>query len=301
MNKIILITLSLIGMALLNTSSAHATSGFQAGHIIDDYIFTNTTTMNVSKIQDFLNSKVPTCDTNGDQPSEMKNTGVPDYNGDGIIERWEWGKYNYNQTTFPCLKDYTENGLSSAQIIYNAAQKYQINPQTLIVLLQKEQGLVTDTWPLSVQYRSATGYGCPDTAACDSQYYGLTNQINWAATMFHAIIVNNPNWFTPYILGTNYIQWSPDSSCGGTNVDIEDRSTQALYNYTPYQPNQASLDAGYGGPVTCGSYGNRNFYLYFTDWFGSTKQSFLVRTPDSPTYYLLTNSNKYAIPNGDIP
>lgn len=79
---------------------------------------------------------------------------------------------------------YSEGGRSAAQIIYDAAQQHQINPQVLIVLLQKEQGLVTDTWPLNIQYRSATGYGCPDTAACDSQYYGLTNQLNWAAKMF---------------------------------------------------------------------------------------------------------------------
>ena len=267
---VVLACITISSLAFSPKMHAVSASDFNAGRIIDDAIFTNSDTMDVSSIQTFLNSKVPTCDTNGTQRSEMNNTNVPDYNSDGVIQRWEWGKYNYNQTSFPCLRDYVDNGVKSAQIIYNAAQQYHINPQVLIVLLQKEQGLVTDTWPLAVQYRTATGYGCPDTAACDSTYYGLTNQINWAAKMYRAILNQSSTWYSPYVLGNNYIQWNPTSSCGGSTVYIENLSTVALYDYTPYRPNQASLDAGYGGPVPCGAYGNRNFFLYFSDWFGST-------------------------------
>ena len=251
---------------LLKPAQAAPVVGFVAGKIIDDSVFTNKSTMSVVQIQNFLNSKVPTCDTAGAQISEY---GGPDLNGDGKVQRWEWGQANYNQSTFVCLRDYVDGGKSSAQIIFDAAQEFSINPQVLIVLLQKEQGLIQDTWPLNVQYRSATGYGCPDTAACDSQYYGLTNQIRWAARMFRAIMNASPTWYTPYIVGTNYIQYNPNSSCGGSNVNIENRATQALYNYTPYQPSQAVLDAGWG-TVNCGAYGNRNFYLYFTEWFGNT-------------------------------
>jgi uncharacterized protein with LGFP repeats len=54
-------------------------------------------------------------------------------------------------------------------------------------------------------------------------------------------------------------------------VYIANKATAALYYYTPYQPTQTALDAGYGSsPDHCASYGNRNFFLYFTDWFGST-------------------------------
>ena len=221
--------------------------------------------MSTSSIQSFLNAKVPTCDTNGTQISEY---GGPDLNKDGKVQRWEWGKANYNQTTFTCLRNWkNSSGTSAAQIIYNVAQKYKISPKVMLVLLQKEQSLVTDTWPLNQQYRTATGYGCPDTAPCDSQYYGLENQLDWAAKMFRAIMDNSPTWYTPYVLGNNYIQYNPSSSCGGSTVNIENRATQALYNYTPYQPNKAALDAGWG-TAPCGAYGNRNFYLYFMNWFG---------------------------------
>ena len=269
MKKIAIVILSCVLFGIGFSSQAHADT-FNAGLIMSDGVFTDASSLTTTQIQQFLDSKVPSCDTNGTQPSELYNANVPDYNGDGTIERWEWGKYYYNQTTFPCLRDYSENGVGSAQIIYNAAQQYGINPKVLIVLLQKEQSLVTDTWPLTIQYKSATGYGCPDTSVCDSQYYGLTNQINNAAYMFRSIVNASPTWYTPYVLGNNYILYNPDSSCGGSTVDIQNRATQALYNYTPYQPNAAALAAGWGSAPPCGSYGNRNFFLYYTSWFGST-------------------------------
>lgn len=269
-------------------SQVHAASltNWNAGRIIDDGIFTYYNSMSVSMIQAFLNSKVPVCDTSGAQPSEY---------GGGT--RAQWGQANYGQSTFICLKDYIENGKTSAQIIYNISQQYKINPQVLIVLLQKEQGLVTDTWPLGVQYRTAAGYGCPDTAACDSQYYGLTNQLDWAAKMYRAIINNSSTWYTPYKLGNGFVKYSPDSSCGGSTVDIQNRATQALYNYTPYQPNKAALDAGYGN-AACGSYGNRNFYLYFTDWFGST-QSYNTNISLSRELSLTSTSGNGMVYQGD--
>jgi len=262
--------------------------GFDAGNIIDDSVFTNADTMNASQIQDFLNSKVSSCDTDGTQPSEY---------GGGTRAQWAANQSLHPNIPafyppFTCLKDYSQNGLTSAQIIYNAAQVYDINPQTLIVLLQKEQGLVTDTWPGPHQYKSATGYGCPDTAACDSQYYGFTNQVINAAKMFHAIETNSPTWYTPYILGNNVIQYNPDSSCGSSVVNIQNRATQALYNYTPYQPNAATLNAPMGTTVSCGAYGNLDFYRYFTQWFGSTHITF--QSLADPRYLQLS-TNAYKI------
>lgn len=254
--------------SLFSMPTAHAgVDGWDAGSIIDDGVFTDYTTMNTNSIQSFLNSKVPSCDTWGEQQSEF---------GGGT--RRQWAESRGYSAPFTCLKDFTEHGKSAAQIIYETGRDFNINPQVLIVLLQKEQGLITDTWPLSIQYRAATGYGCPDTAACDADYYGFTNQVRWAARMFRSIMDDNPNWYTPYELGNNFIRYSPDASCGGSNVYIQNRATQALYNYTPYQPNQAALDAGWG-TVHCGAYGNRNFYLYFTSWFGSTKARYVSLSP----------------------
>ena len=285
-----------INIFFSNTSYATSTVGFEAGNIIDSVVFTNTESMTVEQIQTFLNSKVPSCDT------------------------WHEGFYGASGTwygpPFVCLKDYSENSKTAAQIIYDASQTYKINPQVLIVLLQKEQSLITDTWPASFQYKTATGYGCPDTAACDANYYGFTNQVNNAAKMFRAILNDSPTWYTPYELGNNYIQYNPDSGCGGTTVNIQNRATQALYNYTPYQPNAAALAAGYGAGDYCSAYGNRNFYLYFTDWFGSTKDRFgysflqlsssltvdsgsLFQNKEQNFTYTVTNNSDFSVALGE--
>jgi hypothetical protein len=298
-NKIKIEFLASMSISFLTIASSYASPviGFNAGYIIDDAVFTNTNTMNTAQIQNFLNSKVPICDTNGTLPAS--DFGRPDLTHAQYAANMGW-----QSPPYICLKDFSENGINSAQIIFNTAQQFRINPQVLIILLQKEQGLVTDTWPVSSQYRSATGYGCPDTAACDSDYYGFTNQVTWAARMFRSILNESPTWYSPYVLGNNYIQYSPNSSCGGSVVNIQNRSTQALYNYTPYQPNQAALDAGYGS-VNCGAYGNRNFYLYFTGWFGSTKiydpygWSVAKTASNSATYLIIGNTKRW-IPSGEI-
>ncbi len=78
--------------------------------------------------------------------------------------------------------------------------------------------------------------------------------------------------WTNYPLGNVYVQYNPDPACGGSTINIRSRATSALYRYTPYQPNAGAL-ANHPGTAPCGAYGNRNFYSFFTDWFGSTQNS----------------------------
>ena len=265
--KAIFILLAIFGIVFSPLSKASAYSDWVAGNIITNEIFTDSSSMTYDTIKQFLANKVPACDTYGTQTSEY---------GGGT--RAQWAQAKYGQSTFTCLKDYKENGRDSAQIIYDVSRQYRINPKVLIVLLQKEQGLVTDTWPLNIQYRSATGYGCPDTAPCDSQYYGLTNQLTWSAKMFRAIVDASPTWYTPYLTGDNSLLYNPDSRCGSSRVSIQNRATQALYNYTPYQPNSATIQwkLGSGSSVSsaypsCGAFGNINFMVYFENWFGAIR------------------------------
>ena len=295
--KISLIAIVLVASTLVttlfitsNTTYAETADDFNPGRIIDDSVFTNQNSMAPIDIQNFLNNQVPNCDTNGTQPAS--EFGRPDLTHAQYAAMVGWPGPPYT-----CLRNYSENGIAAAQIIYNVAQYYAINPQVLLVLLQKEQGLVTDNWPLPSQYRSATGYGCPDTSVCDSTYYGFTNQVNWAARMFRSVLNADPSWYSPYILGNNTIQWNPNASCGTSNVFIENRSTQALYDYTPYRPDQAALDAGYGAGDSCSSYGNRNFYLYFRDWFGYNSGPAAFKSPNSSTVYVPIDGYKLTVPN----
>ena len=254
-------TLSFLTIKNLDKTAAADLSRFNAGDIMSDGVMANYTSMNEGQIQSFLKSKNSCNNTNVWVPSNGRTTGSLDMGG-----TMNWHVENGH---FVCMADERFDGESAAHIIWQAAQDYKINPQVLIVLLEKEQGLVTDTRPRSGQYRAATGYGCPDTAACDSQYYGFRNQVRNAASLFRWIL-DHGSKYKP--VGDNYIQYSPNSACGGSIVNIKNRATSALYQYTPYQPNAGALAAGYG-TASCGAYGNRNFYAYFTDWFGDTHQA----------------------------
>lgn len=236
---------------------------FNAGNIMSDAVMSNKGTMSVQQIQAFLDSK-----------NACNNTNVH------MAAWYPHLQYSIRDGRFVCMARESFNGKSAAQIIWQVAQDYNINPQVLIVLLEKEQGLVSDTWPNHVQYRTATGFGCPDTAPCQSQYYGIENQLRLAANLFRTVL--NGGW-SNYPVGHTYVQYNPQSSCGGSVVHIQNRATSALYRYTPYQPNQSALDAGYGKGDPCGAYGNRNFWALFTDWFGNTQDSGF-RSLDDPRW-----------------
>ena len=240
-------------------------SNFDPGYIISDYQMGNYTSMTEAEIQAFLTMKNP-CD-NTDYNYYLRLSANTNY-------KWHWANGH-----FVCLSEerfgdgeVIGSGDTAAHIIWQAAQDYRINPQALIVLLQKETGLITDRIPNNGDYRKATGYGCPDTAPCSAQYYGFKNQIRKAAALFRTVL--DGGW-TNYPLGENYIQYNPNAACGGSVVNIRSLATSALYRYTPYQPNAGALAAGYG-TAYCGAYGNRNFYHYFEDWFGGITDDGMV-------------------------
>ena len=228
--------------------------GFNPGNIMSDFTMSNKNTMTEAEINTFLHQKNPCNDTD-------LNKAKP-YQAQGYV-------YNIKDGHFVCLADENFNGESAAHIIWQAAQDFSINPQVLIVILEKEQSLITDTWPNQGQYNKATGFACPDTAACDPSYSGFKNQVRSAAAFFREVL--DGGWSNYPAGQTVYVQYHPDKNCGGSNIYIENKATSALYRYTPYQPNAEALAAGTGTGNYCSSYGNRNFYNLFTNWFGSTQ------------------------------
>ncbi|MES1986672.1 MAG: hypothetical protein V4440_01335, partial [Pseudomonadota bacterium] len=183
-------------------------SQFNAANIIGPGVFFNPSSMNAGDIQNFLNVKVPTCDTNGTQPSG--HAGYP--------TRAAWGAANGYPAPYICLKDYSQDISAVASDAYctgGIAAAHKNAAQMILTLLQKEQSLVTDDWPWPIQYRGATGYGCPDTAPCDAQYYGLFNQLYNAAHQFQRY-AKQPQNFNFAAGRTSNIQYNPSTSCGSS-------------------------------------------------------------------------------------
>lgn len=248
-------------------------AGFSAGNIISDAVFTNKNTMTEAQIQTFFNGKVSKCQTGYVCLKDFRITSV-------------------TRPADAYCKGYTgAANESAARIIYRVAQACNINPQVLIVMLQKEQGLINHTWPSAWRYNIALGQGCPDTAPCDPNFIGFFHQIYGAARQMQ--IYMEGKWFQWYAPGNTWnVLYNPNAACGSGRVYIANKATAALYYYTPYQPNAAALRAGYGLGNSCSAYGNRNFYNYFTDWFGSTQGKPAVAPPVlssvNTTNYVLT-------------
>ena len=233
--------------------AAEALSGseFNAGLIISDDVMYAKNTMNVAQIQSFLDAKGGTC--------VAGHTCLADYTM----------KTESIAATSRCAAYTGQSRESAAQIIWTVAQLCNVNPQALIVTLQKEQRLVTSTTPTSLTYRKATGYGCPDTADCDARYYGLQRQLLWTGFGYQS--PNNPN--DRYAVGKpGPIAYTTANkpNCGTKTVTVQNKATRALYVYTPYTPNTAALNNLTGLGDACSSYGNRNFWVFFNNWFGSS-------------------------------
>lgn len=235
--------------------AAQALSGsqFDPGFIIHDAQFFNSDAMSEAEIQAFLASKSGAC----------ANTNCLDV---------------YRQTTFTrdatnrCGRYQGGSLESAARIIYKVQVACGISAKVILATLQKEQGLVTHTNPTDGRLRIAMGYGCPDTAPCDSLYYGFYNQVYSAASQFQRYRLS-PSSFR-HKIGVQSLYLHPNSfltsppRCGSITVNIRNSATAALYNYTPYAPNAAALNNLYGTGDSCSSYGNRNFWRFFSDWFG---------------------------------
>jgi hypothetical protein len=261
-----------VGVAALNETTAGAAqatsvlSGFDPANIIDDAVMFNGSTMTAAEIQAFLNQQQPSC-ASGATCLKSVSVDIPALAANPM-----------------CAAMPAKSNQSAAQVIVAVAGACDVNPQVILVMLQKEQTLITGRTPYSGEsvstiYRKATGLGCPDTAACDPAKYGLFNQLYGVAywlvryTMPPGTGSGTPysSQYTWFPVGKpNGVLYNPSAACGAGTITIKNAATASLYYYTPYQPNSAALAAGWGIGNSCSAYGNRNFYLYFTTWFGST-------------------------------
>ena len=262
--------------------AAAVANQFNPGMIISDALFYDGGAMTANAVQNFLNSQVRGC--------AAGYTCLKDYRQDTASRPAVAGR---------CAAYAGAANESSAEIIAKVGAACGISQKALIVLLQKEQGLVTATSPTSGKYQIATGFACPDTAACDAQYFGFFNQVYSAASQFKRYSTL-PSAFNHVAGRVNNIRLHPNAACGSTPVLIQNAATAGLYNYTPYQPNASAMANLYGTGDACASYGNRNFWRYYTDWFGSTTVSSLLRTPESDAVYLVVGTKKHQVPTFDL-
>jgi LysM repeat protein len=231
-------------------------SAFDPGNLISDAEFFRSASMSVQEIQSFLEQRNPSC-----------------------------------REGFVCMKDYTETTFSrdqtvlcnayegaenetAAQILHKVSAACGVSVEALLVLIQKEQSLITLSAPSTIRFERATGYACPDTAPCDSQFFGFYNQVYNAARQFKRY--SNPpgtsRFFTWFPVGqTVQVRLHPNAACGTRPVAIKNQATAGLYYYTPYTPNDIALVNLASVGDSCSAYGNRNFWRVYNYWFNPNK------------------------------
>ncbi|WP_144719422.1 hypothetical protein [Agrococcus jejuensis] len=255
---------------------------FNAGNIISDANFYAGGTMNGQQVQSFIEARNSSC-TSGYTCLYQYWQATPTMAGNAY-----------------CQAIAGSGGMSAAQIIAAVGSACNISQRALLVLLEKEQGLVTSRAPAPWRYSSATGFACPDTAPCDSSYGGFFYQIYYAARQFN-VYKTFPTSYNHQPAAWNTVLYHPNSACGSSRIYIANSATAGLYNYTPYQPNSAALANMYGTGDSCSAYGNRNFWRQWTDWFGDpTSGASLLQSSQGGDVFLVSGTTRHRFRSYDL-
>ncbi len=152
------------------------------------------------------------------------------------------------------LKNFSENGRSAAQIIYDAAHGHgdasgvwngitidsstgTINPIAILATIQKEEGIVSGYYSQIEHYNQvrvdwAMGYAVCDSCSLDDpnvvKYKGFTKQVEWGAWQLRY------NYERAYGHGFGDYQVGQTQIIDGQAVTFANRATASLYRYTPH-------------------------------------------------------------------
>ncbi|MEN9557648.1 MAG: conserved secreted protein [Candidatus Parcubacteria bacterium] len=138
----------------------------------------------------------------------------------------------------------------ASEIVWRVANTYRMNPQFLLMLLQKEQSLVEDPAPTERQLDWATGFGvCDDCSKDDpsiSDFKGFANQLEYAAKQ-----MRDRYYMRVLTIGHTGTGLAPGRTTliDGITVVPANIATAALYSYTPH------------------IHGNQNAWKIWNRWF----------------------------------
>ena len=108
----------------------------------------------------------------------------------------------------------------ASELIWEAAQAWEVSPKVILATLQKEQGLLTATAPTRSALDWAMGCGVPDSGSLQTKYQGFGKQVWYGAD---SLAVDGAGWHAGI-----------SKKCGDGSVSPANVSTYSLYTYTPW-------------------------------------------------------------------
>lgn len=243
-----------------NTITKTPLGDFDPGNLISDEVFFTGSALSAGQVQTFLKGKVAQCAAT---------------DGPACLKDFRMSTKSVAANAY-CKAYAGATNERASRIIAKVGKACGVSPKVLLVLLQKEQSLVTSIAPTQRQYDFATGFACPDDGGCNPENAGFFNQVYGGARQFKRYLLAEDVYKWRPAGQVHEIQYHPNKACGTQTVLLKNKATAGLYYYTPYVPNAAALanlngrgDLDNGGEK-CSSFGNRNFWRGFTEWFGST-------------------------------
>lgn len=298
-----LIITGLIFSFLANAGITYAAipqvSGFNPNKLIEDKLFSDEDTMSVQDIQKFLEDKNSILANTSNAFLSLLKEPVSNKALKELL-----GDPNASSTT----------PRTAAQLIYDASQSNGINPQVILVTLNKEQSLITgrqgatgDTLQRALDF--SLGFGCPDSQPCGAIYKGFYFQLfggvdsennrylGAAASLMKSF--STPGGRGPFYNGTTSkvgdaitlpnTMGSYEGVQANQSIVLSNAATAALYRYTPHVYN-----------------GNYNFWRFYKEWFGnpssggsdnptSTPKGDLFKTSSNGDVYIIENNRRYKL------
>lgn len=237
-------------------SAASPLDGFDPGNLISDAAFYRPGAMTRAEVTAFVTQIGAACVPNADKTPCLKDYTVPT---------------PALTATAYCAALAANPANTGAGIVADVATACGINPQVLLVLIQRESSLLTRSGSQLTRqmYNQATGAGCPDFTGCAPDWASYFAQVYGAAERFQKYR-QHPERYNHRAGTRGQIAYHPETTCGKASVYLQNQATAGLYNYTPYVPNQAAIAAVSGTGDACSTYGNRNFHRILRAWFPAT-------------------------------
>lgn len=124
------------------------------------------------------------------------------------------------------LSDYKEDGVSAAQILFDASREAGINPFVLLATLEKESSLVTrPKQPRDGLMAASMGYGYTDGGNYSAGAKSFRRQVSKGAELLAKLYKEAQAQVFPMKFRADY---------GKHKVQIDNAATLALFQYTPH-------------------------------------------------------------------